>query len=125
MAFVTGLYARLVAQVSSAKAVYPLRLPEDPELPAVVYQQVGGPRDYSHDGEAFTNARWQITTWAETYLEAKALAEEVVAALSAWDDTSGTYVARSVTFITNEIDLYDADAELFYVPVEAQVSVKP
>lgn len=125
MSMATGLYARLVAQATSAEKVYPLRLPEDPELPALTYQQIAGPREYSHDGEAGPHRlRWQITAWGETYEAAKELAEEVVLALSAWEDTSGVHVERCVAFIANEIDLFDEDAELFYVPIDAVILVE-
>lgn len=126
-----ALYARLVAETTSANHVFPMRIPDDDpatpiEYPVLVYQQIAGPRGYSHDGGNGPHRfRWQITAWAETYGEARTLAEEVVAALSAWDDTSGTHVTRSVCFIRNEVDLYDAEARLYYVPIDAEVLVEP
>lgn len=120
MSLAEALYVRLTAQLT--ETVYPLRLPEDATLPAVVYQQVSGPREYSHDGEAGPHrARWQMTAWGESYEDAKATAASVVTAVSAWDDDSGTYVERVVAFIENEIDLYDEAAQLYYVPVDAVV----
>lgn len=125
-AYHDALYARLTLMATSADRVYPMRLPEDAALPALVYQQVSGPREYTHDGESGAcRARWQITAWAASYEAAKNLAEEVVGALSAWDDTSGTNVERAVTFIANEIDLWDEAAQLYYVPIDAEVLWKP
>ena len=121
-----AVYTRLVAECDSAEKVYPTRLPEDVTLPALVYQQLTGPRDYTHSGEGTPHrTRWQVTAWAATYEEAKELAAEVVAALSAWTEMSETHVTDAVAFVANETDLYDPAAQLYYVPVDVTILFVP
>ena len=125
-ALALAVKTRLTEECGSADAVYPTRLPEDATLPALVYQQLTGPRDYTHSGEGAPHrTRWQVTCWAATYAAAKALAAEAVAALSAWTETSGTHVTDAVAFVGNETDLYDPAAQLYYVPVDVTILFVP
>jgi hypothetical protein len=119
MSLATALYARLVAE-GGAENVYPVRLPDNPELPALVYQNISGPREYSHDGEAGPHrTRWQVTAWGETYEDAKELAASAILAISAWEGTVSS--ERCVAFVANETDFFDDVAQLFYVPIDVVV----
>ena len=131
MSFQEALYAKL-STITEANHVFPLRIPDDDPTnsvtyPVLVYEQVSGPREYTHSGTSGPHrARWQITAWGKTYDTTRALAEATVTAISAWDESGeGAKVTRSVCFIANEIDLYDADSRLFYVPIDAEVLIEP
>lgn len=130
MGFQESLYAKLTT-ITEAEHVFPLRIPDDdPDdpitYPVLVYQQIAGPREYSHDGDSGPHRlRWQITAWGQTYDTVRELAEATILAVSGWDDADGAEVTRSVAFIANELDLYDTDARLFYVPIDVEVLVEP
>jgi hypothetical protein len=121
-----AVWARLTAECDSADAVYPMRLPPGADFPALVYQQITGPKDYTHNGEAGPHrTTWQVTAWGDTYAAAKELAVEAVAALSAWTETSGDHVTDAVAFVASEFDLYDTESEKFYVPIDVTILYQP
>lgn len=59
--------------------VYPDVAPEGAPLPRIVYQQVGGQAAVYAEGALPTteNGRYQVACWAETRLQAVALAQQV------------------------------------------------
>jgi len=121
-----AIWARLTAECEDAAGVYPVRLPDDADFPALVYQQITGPRSYTLTAEAGPHrTTWQITAWGETYSDAKTLAEAAVAALSAWIEESGDNVTDAVAFVASEFDLYDPASRLYYVPIDATILFVP
>lgn len=121
-----AVWARLSTECASAQGVYPIRLPAGADFPAVTYQQITGPKDYTHNGEAGPHrTTWQVTVWGDTYAEAKELADEAVAALSAWVETSGSNVTDAVAFVASEFDLYDKEAQKYYVPIDVTILYQP
>ncbi len=108
--------------------IHPLRLPPGGALPAITYQMVSDPRQYTHDGAAgLAQPRIQITCWGETdsngnslYSSAKALAAAVRVALSAFSGTLGGAggVFTGYCFTANEIDLYDPETKRYYTAVD-------
>ena len=77
-------YTGLVALVSDR--VYPFVMPDDATLPNVTFQRIDTPRELSHDssgiGNELAHPRFQFDAWAETYASAKAINEQVRAALN-------------------------------------------
>lgn len=73
----TILPAALGALVSDR--IYPDVAPEGSPLPRIVYQQVGGVSTVYAEGALPTteNGRYQLACWAETRLQALALAQQV------------------------------------------------
>lgn len=113
-----SLAARIATLAGAGKA-YPVRIPEDATLPAVAYQQIGGQRGATHSGDSGPHrTRWQVTVWGASYSAAKELAATLVEGLNTWTDTSGTFVTDAVAFVEGEVDLFDEDSQLYYVPVE-------
>ena len=110
----TGLSALISGRV------YPLTMPQDVTLPAVVYQRVTGPREYSFTGSSgLAHPRFQVSVWAETYASAKDVAEQIKVALGGYNGgmgSGGTLVYGS--FIENELDFYEPDTRLYHVPVD-------
>ena len=76
-------YGPLTALI--AARIYPATYPQDSILPVVVYQQSVKVPQYHHGGEAnFAESRYQISSFASTYLQAKAVSNAVKAALRPW-----------------------------------------
>jgi hypothetical protein len=71
--------------------VYPAgRLPQGVTLPALTYQRISTPPEYSHDGlSKLIHPRYQLDCWAETQLEAEALAASVITAMGKWHQVFG------------------------------------
>ncbi|HBV97778.1 MAG: hypothetical protein JL50_02945 [Peptococcaceae bacterium BICA1-7] len=106
-------YAGLIALV--ADRIYPLVAPQDVEKPYCVYMQVSNTRIHSHSGySGLQRPRMQVSGIAETYPEAKAVADQVTAALEAWPGADNVKAA----FFQNETDLYEEETGLFIVSVD-------
>ena len=70
-----GLTALIVARL------FPNRLPDNPTVPAVVYQKITDVPDVGQKSIANKRHRYQLTSWAATHLEAGAVEAQVHAAL--------------------------------------------
>lgn len=71
-------------------------------LPAVSYQQISGPVDYTHDGDGFKSPRFQLTIVAKTYAETVAVYAVLYAALAGVRFTLSGF--ECVSFVENVID---------------------
>jgi len=98
----------LRANIALAGArVYPRTVPQDPTLPLLTYLEISGVPWHMHQGiSGIETARYQISCWAEKYLAAKQLADEVVLDLDCFvGDMNGTTI--QACFKINEVDLGD------------------
>lgn len=118
-------YAGLTALVD--ERIYPLVAPQGAAYPHCVYSIVSNVRSYSHGGySGLDRVRVQISCYAQDsstgagYDMAKAVAAQVIAALENWNNVR-VQAARP----ENEVDLYDAQAEAHYVPVDVFVWYAP
>lgn len=118
----TSLKTKLLA-ASGVTAIigtrlHPLKLPQSPTLPALTYQRIGGPHTHAM-GEASGLAYpiIQLTSWAETYAEAKTLAAAVQAALDGQSCGTG-----GVAELQNDIDLVDPETGWYYVAADYQIA---
>ena len=85
--------------------IYPVERREGSDLPALVYQQISGQPTHDVTGPiGYVPARYQITCWAATYLEACDLAEAVRDAV---DGYSGTIAELAIdhVFVLDEGDM--------------------
>jgi len=83
----------------------PLFLPADTELPALVYQQVGGPRDHVTAGPSgLAEPRFQITCWAATYKKADELADAVRQTLDGFSGIIDSVIVQ-VIHLLDESDM--------------------
>lgn len=88
--------------------IYPVVMPQGVTLPAVSYQRVSADQNDTLSGRSgLVNAHIVINCWARNYDEAKALAQEIRAAMD------GVRTFRAV--MVNELDGYDQDVSLFVV----------
>jgi len=98
--------------------VYPLKLPQTPTMPSVTYQRIDGPRESGIAGEhGMAHPRIQVDSWASTYGGAKAVAEQVRAALQRWSDATTTPAILD-SFIAGDVDIYESDVELNRVSMD-------
>lgn len=92
--------------------VHPNVLPSGTAMPALTYQRVGmgGQFDTHETGRpGLTQSRWQVTVWADRYLDLQTVAEEVLRLLDGWQDRSITpRVDRSYLVMDNETMEVDA-----------------
>ena len=99
--------------------IYPVKMPDNVTYPAKSFQFIGGASRIHTMGSDTGNpsgTRLQISAWAETLTEARALQELVRLEMQ---DTTGTY-AGGVTFQrifteSEPIELYSDSAEVYQV----------
>ena len=108
-----------VAAVAGAR-IYPLRLPQEPTLPAITYQRVDAMQNYVHSGptsagRGLVSSRFQVSCWALTYAEAITLSEAVKAAMDVLPDTA---------FIETQADMYEPETSVYHIPVDVIVWYK-
>ena len=93
--------------------IYPMSIPQEGRTPCIVYQKITGPRLYDHGGESgLAYPRFQFSCWANSYSGAKALADALRSAFSAYSDRSAT-VPVHVAFIEAELDDYEPETKLY------------
>jgi len=106
------------ARTAAEERIYPLRLPPDPQLPAIAYARISTPRvrcltGYSH----LAMPRFQFTVWAVTYGEAKALVDEVITALDCYSGTVDSVVIQA-SHIDNEVSMIEPTTGFFGMPLD-------
>ncbi len=121
MSVEAALYTRLTSGHTATSALigtrcYPLRLPQKPTLPAIVYQRISSSPQIGTTDRRGT--RFQFSCWASTYAGAKALAAQVRAALENHADTT-VRMGR----VVNEIDDFDETVELQRVILDAFLTI--
>ena len=102
--------------------IYAQKLPQAATFPSLVYNRVSTQRTYSHSGDSnMTSPRIQYSCFAETYEEAKDLAEQIVSEMSGFKGTAGSSTIYS-TFVDNELDLIDPESKLYFIPVDLMIT---
>lgn len=117
MSFYADLYTYLQTQSGLTNLVesrmYPLRLPQDSEMPALVIQKISRSREYSQSGDSnLANPRYQFGCWAQTHEGAVALQVVLEASLTAFKGTMGAETVYSA-FIDNVIDDHEETTDLY------------
>jgi hypothetical protein len=91
--------------------IHPLRLPQTPTVPAMVYQKISQAPGYSQQGNSgMDSIRLQFTFWSETLLEAQQLANELQEATEGRKNMNGR---EAVSFVENRQSGDDPDTGLF------------
>jgi len=87
-------YAGLFSLV--AGRVYAFQMPQAVTLPCVTFQRIDTPRDLTHDtsgiGNELAHPRFQFDAWAETYASAKAINDQIRAALNGKSGLIGSQI---------------------------------
>lgn len=91
--------------------VYPVRLPQNPTLPAITYFRVSGQRVHASSGAlGLSGPRMQIDCWATKYEDAHALAELVRKRIDGYRGPMGSETVQGV-FFESERDLYEPEPD--------------
>ena len=96
--------------------IFPKRLPQNPTLPAIVFQVVSSVPNYTMDqagdppvaGETFTKKRVQFDLWTETYEGLLPVRDALFAGISGFRGMMGSVQIESV-FVLNELDGFEPD----------------
>jgi len=114
--------ATVAALVSTR--IYGQKLPPGTTLPALTFFRVGPSRRVSAMGgdTGLAVARFQVSSWAETYDALVTLAAAVRGALKRMAGSIGTpAVTVDACFLENEIDLDDPDAKIRQRPQDYEI----
>ncbi len=102
--------------------LYALKMPQSPTFPLIVYTKISGFREHDMDGSTIAAPRIQYDCWAETFPEAKALADALRERLDSHTGDVGS-PAETVHFayLLNERDFYDDDLQIFRTSMDFEV----
>jgi hypothetical protein len=110
-----GAYSGLTALVSNR--VYLMRIPQNATLPCVTVTRISTPRIFAHDtsGKSGTLAspRFQFDAWATTYASAKAINDQIRAALMGHTGTTGTGITIRAALVQDEAAEFDTASQLW------------
>ena len=111
--FEQGLFSVLSGaspQTAAGDRIYP-RLPQDVTFPAILYSRLMTDRNQSIDGNVgVTEVMVSIDCIAESYSQAKAMADQVRTILHGYRGAWSTLVCRH-TKLDNETDDYEQDGD--------------
>lgn len=104
----TILYSLLAGDAAIAAIVgtriYPNFIPQDADLPALIYQQISGYRHHTNAGAlGLAVPRVQINCWAVTYAAADDLADKVRIKLDGYSGTVSSTKVFSI-LLSDEVD---------------------
>jgi len=97
--------------------VYPGKLPQGATLPAVTYRKVSGPRIHDLD---VAYPRFQITAWAESYIEAVAVAFAIRGATQRYKGIRDGVKIPQIVYL-NEVDMIDPETGYYTRPVDVEI----
>ena len=103
--------------------MYPLKMPQSPTMPLLVYQRISGPREHDADGAAgIANPRIQIDAWAATYTGAKDLATKVRKRIDGYSGDVGSPAVDVVfSHLLSDRDFYDSETEYYRVSMDFEI----
>lgn len=129
MSLGAGIFARLDGATSAGSRVYPLALPQGAARPAITWQLVGGEGPLvthadAHDGTAtrprYERARVQFDCWADTWLGADRLADELLRLVHGSRGAWGA-VPVGAAFLETDLDERDPDLGTYRRIVDVMV----
>jgi hypothetical protein len=113
---------QLLGSSAGAPAVYPVRLPQAPALPAVTYLDVSAVDDLNTSGASGLRfARVQIDCWASTYASGKAVLAEVRRALHSLTGSMAAGVSVQLCEVGGDRTSFYADVALYTASADAEV----
>jgi hypothetical protein len=110
-------FAGLTALVSTR--VYAFKLPQGATLPAVTFQRISTPRSLTHDtsgvGNDLARPRFQFDAWATTYSSAKAISDQIRAALNGKKGTIATGVTINAAMVEDERPAFEPETNIYQI----------
>lgn len=96
--------------------IYPLTLPEEPTLPAIVIQRISTPRTLTHDTSGATgdliSPRFQFDAWGTSQAATKAISDALRAALNGKTGAAGGVTLRAA-LADEEVPDYNQETGLY------------
>ena len=87
--------------------IYPQELPQEADLPAIVYERTANDHLRSNDGATgIVNATYELTAWGDGFPDARLLADAVRLALDGYSGTVGS-VKIGFILLENELDVLE------------------
>lgn len=107
-----ALYTYLMAQTAIRNIIgtrlYPDKLPQDPTLPALVYNNVGSSPMVQHSGPAkLESTRFQFDAFARTSRDARLLIDAVRLALESYRGSMGTHRVDAIFVLDHAVGDFD------------------
>ncbi len=101
----------------------PMKLPQKPTLPAIVYQRISTPGDPpALDGaKAAPKIRIQLSLWAESFDGARQLAAAVEERLDGYSGPNGDGTSLRLVWLANMSDDYEPETGLYRVIADYRV----
>jgi hypothetical protein len=100
--------------------VYAMRLPDVPEYPAIVFQQVSGYRPVVHDGPMGIDvARVQVDSYDTTFEGAKELSEGVTSLNGHKETVDDTTIM--IMIVDGEWDLYESGVDAYRATTDFRI----
>ncbi len=120
MSLESGIYTRLSGYANLTALVlariYPKVIPQDCLLPAVEFQKISETPEHAMGSDpSIRQSRIQVSAFAETYSEVKAVSAQIKAALSRYSGTSSGTVIQDI-FFEGDYDLYEPDTGIYHAP---------
>jgi len=111
-------YGGLTSLISAR--TYPMLIPQGAVLPCLTYQRISTPRILTHQSSGATgdlaHPRFQFDAWATTQKAAKAIIDQVRAALNGKTGEIGT-APNNITIraglVEDEVPTYDPETKLY------------
>ena len=92
---------------------------QDAVTPYGIVFKVSPGKDYTHTGSGLSQSRLQCSCFADTYLDAKTFARQVITAMEAWpNSTSTTATGVQTVFLEGETDLFDDVSKVHHIPLD-------
>lgn len=106
--------AGLTALISTR--IYAFAIPQEATLPCVTYQRISTPRYPSHDTSGasgnLSRPRVQFDAWATTYSSAKAITDQLRAALNGKKGSTGGVTLQGA-LVVEEAPTYEPETKLY------------
>ena len=116
------LQSYLQDNLSGTIKCYPIRLPQDVTLPAMMYRRISGQRIRSIQGPTgLAHPLIELSVYSKSYLEAKELAAEVRVLLDGFRGVIGSGSLVENIIIENDQDTFDDDTGIYRIILDAIV----
>ena len=97
--------------------VFPVKLPDQTELPAITYARISSVRQRSHSGKSnLTGSRYQFSIWAKTQ---RACAEVRDAFIEKIDCAQ---TGDILAFHENDNEMYSPAVDAYHMPVDVMIN---
>ena len=120
-----GLFERVTTgsavQALMGTRMYPVLAPQNVTPPFLVYQRVSAPRETAFGADpGMVRARYQLSTYAGDFDTMRAVRAEIRKRVERFRGVAAGVTIDDI-FIESDQDLWDAEAQLFYGPLDVLV----